>query len=1038
MVPFLLRRATSADYMLAALFLSVPAAYLLHESHGAHGFGPRFYFEVFFCLYLLGARAFMVLATIGAGKRGAPTLAGATAAALFGILLLSSASVLPSRLDLYRGYNHVDTSLEEEIQRLGIERGLILFDSNQWQEWGRASRLLTAHLDADIVFAKAGSENRLLLQRYQDRDIFFWSNGKLSPFRSSESAPQAAPRSAPSADLPRLAHLLLWWIGGSAVLLLLRRIRFEPSVAVGLGLVALAVCMIRAAEGIPSILAWGLPDFLSPLRFPETLPLALLAAVAGLFVLFKRSEVAKEVVGPELAKPAPRGGEHLPKGVGWWLLVAALICAELVVFELKGVATPWAFPLWIFPLLLGGIFLWNFDRRRRVDLGWRLQSGEWIFLLLASALGLVYWLHDVYSWKYSMIGDETGFYAEAVRWAQGGWKNINSLEASGVFQDHPVMVTAIQGFFMKVFGVSALSWKASCAALALLGLPFLYLFVRANVGKLGAALAGIVYVFSIPVTAWAKIGKPHAFLLAPVPVTLGLIHLSRRGSLLYAFLSGVAAGSGFFLFVLGGMASTAVLAVGCTLRVLREGEKRRSALSAATAFVGWFISAFPILIQVDYFQHLFVKNLSSPNMAYTAILNSVHGLAAFFYFEASDHFVFGNVCDAFSAVLILIGIGFVVRQRLLLSASLLPICLFLSCTLAYYSYPPMTRLHLLAPAWAVLAGYGAAFVLKGLRPFQKWIGVAVLTLSIAGLNAWVWASNDRLINHHQFIVRAIQSLESRQSYIYLVPPGWNVMVGNEAFRYLEVDVKSVPEAEAFNALKSAGAGSSLGVFLHPRTRLSDEAIRLLGERKVPVYVPGFGHAKELPVWPPTLAPADMQSYRTTDPGRLQRPLPETLRAKTDAAFIQTRLGRKPRAAADQRKGLLRTLYSGADWMGDPISVDVVDGFHLPDDAPRPFSALWQGILTVERNTDYRLRLASDDGAFLLIDDQVVIDNLGVHSVVSKSAQVQLEEGPHRFEIGYYESGGFAHLECTFEILDQGSDYIHVEPLLYAPEAAGER
>jgi hexosaminidase len=42
---------------------------------------------------------------------------------------------------------------------------------------------------------------------------------------------------------------------------------------------------------------------------------------------------------------------------------------------------------------------------------------------------------------------------------------------------------------------------------------------------------------------------------------------------------------------------------------------------------------------------------------------------------------------------------------------------------------------------------------------------------------------------------------------------------------------------------------------------------------------------------------------------------------------------------------------------------------------------------------------------LKINDNILIDNDGMHSSVEKSAQVALEKGLHRFELLFVEGGG---------------------------------
>lgn len=54
---------------------------------------------------------------------------------------------------------------------------------------------------------------------------------------------------------------------------------------------------------------------------------------------------------------------------------------------------------------------------------------------------------------------------------------------------------------------------------------------------------------------------------------------------------------------------------------------------------------------------------------------------------------------------------------------------------------------------------------------------------------------------------------------------------------------------------------------------------------------------------------------------------------------------------------------------------------------------------------YNFRLISDDGSFLYIDDQVVIDHDGLHADEPKDGSVELTEGVHPLRIEHFEAFG---------------------------------
>ena len=67
----------------------------------------------------------------------------------------------------------------------------------------------------------------------------------------------------------------------------------------------------------------------------------------------------------------------------------------------------------------------------------------------------------------------------------------------------------------------------------------------------------------------------------------------------------------------------------------------------------------------------------------------------------------------------------------------------------------------------------------------------------------------------------------------------------------------------------------------------------------------------------------------------------------------------------------------------------------------------------------RFSLTSDDGARLLIGDQVVVDNDGIHGVSTQSGMIGLAEGFHPLTIRYFQRGGES--EVGLEAALNGSD-----------------
>jgi 4-amino-4-deoxy-L-arabinose transferase-like glycosyltransferase len=198
-IPFLLRRAGRSEVLLLGIVACLAAAHLGTRAHGLHGYGPRYLFDAFFAIFLLTARGVMELGRIGADRREAvrdraPRIlaSGAAAAVLLAALCVPAACALPGRLRLYHGYNGVDASLERAIAEAGLERALIVFVGEDWQDWAMASRHMTGQLGGDLVFARSLDDNTTLWASYPDRPVYVWSEGRLEPV---ERRPERASRS---------------------------------------------------------------------------------------------------------------------------------------------------------------------------------------------------------------------------------------------------------------------------------------------------------------------------------------------------------------------------------------------------------------------------------------------------------------------------------------------------------------------------------------------------------------------------------------------------------------------------------------------------------------------------------------------------------------------------------------------------------------------------------------------------------------------------------------------------------------------------
>ena len=67
-----------------------------------------------------------------------------------------------------------------------------------------------------------------------------------------------------------------------------------------------------------------------------------------------------------------------------------------------------------------------------------------------------------------------------------------------------------------------------------------------------------------------------------------------------------------------------------------------------------------------------------------------------------------------------------------------------------------------------------------------------------------------------------------------------------------------------------------------------------------------------------------------------------------------------------------------------------------------YAAIFSSNIEIAESGNYDFRLTSDDGSKLIIDDNVVIDNDGSHSMNLKNKRLYLEKGSHIIKVEYFE------------------------------------
>jgi hypothetical protein len=82
--------------------------------------------------------------------------------------------------------------------------------------------------------------------------------------------------------------------------------------------------------------------------------------------------------------------------------------------------------------------------------------------------------------------------------------------------------------------------------------------------------------------------------------------------------------------------------------------------------------------------------------------------------------------------------------------------------------------------------------------------------------------------------------------------------------------------------------------------------------------------------------------------------------------------------------------------------DYTAGFPGVPDRLEWFAILYEGGFNVARTDRYTFRLNCDDGARVLVDGALVVDDDGIHPPTSKSGTILLEPGFHTLEVQYFQ------------------------------------
>jgi hypothetical protein len=99
----------------------------------------------------------------------------------------------------------------------------------------------------------------------------------------------------------------------------------------------------------------------------------------------------------------------------------------------------------------------------------------------------------------------------------------------------------------------------------------------------------------------------------------------------------------------------------------------------------------------------------------------------------------------------------------------------------------------------------------------------------------------------------------------------------------------------------------------------------------------------------------------------------------------------------------------------PKHTGLASNFNIsPRDQDDNFAFRFRATITISLGGDYSFYTVSDDGSQLFINDNLVVDNDGLHGLQQRSGQVHLDAGQHSITVTYFEKSGGNELYVLYE------------------------
>lgn len=442
-----------------------------------------------------------------------------------------------------------------------------------------------------------------------------------------------------------------------------------------------------------------------------------------------------------------------------------------------------------------------------------------VFWIMTIALVIFTWrLND---WHYTVVGDEYSFFYAARDRIQN--QNLieigNSLfEGKFVYGTHPYVSSLIHTIFLGIFDNRNFGWRFSNPYLSAIGLLFFYYFFKTFFTRRVALSATFILGVSHYLISFSKIGYNNLQSLFAMGLVLATATWALRSMRHVAYmLLGLSIGLCFYVYP----AAIYVLPLPFLLLILYAPPTSKANIFRwGIMLLSILLLVFPLIPQPEYWKvKIHGTFYYNPELVSSAaalfqhtVENLIYSFFSFLYIPQESHFVSTAYMDPLSAVLLIIGMAYIIK--LLLRRNRTVVFVILSYILFLFfvgtshdrQYPTATRMYLFLPWFSLFAGIGLVWLRETISDTydSRWIKtrfVSFMAVLLLGFNLYTSYSVDiaRMEQYHQLhplLLRTMRQVAEHpdmpvKNYVFVTDPSWNV----DGVNFL-VDVYQTPPSKS--------------------------------------------------------------------------------------------------------------------------------------------------------------------------------------------------------------------------------------------------